>query len=80
MITINLNKAKTISHDIRRQKRSKEFAPLDEVIMKQVPGTDLVAIETERQQIRDRYANLQTQIDTVQTVTELSSIVEILRN
>ena len=28
MITINLDKAKTISHDIRRQKRAEEFAPL----------------------------------------------------
>jgi hypothetical protein len=56
MITINLNKAKTISHEIRRQHRAAEFDPLDQVIMRQIPGTDVVAIETERQLIRDKYA------------------------
>jgi hypothetical protein len=78
MITIDLNKAKTISHNIRRQKRSEEFEPLDEVIMKQIPGTDVQAIEAERQLIRDKYAEIQTNIDAAETDNELLFIVQNL--
>lgn len=77
MITINLNKAKTISHDIRRQKRSEEFQPLDEVIMKQIPGTDIQAVEAERQLIRDKYAEIQTDIDNA---TDTDSLLGIVNN
>ena len=80
MITINLFKAKAVAHDIRRQRRAEEFAPLDEVIMKQIPGTNTQAVEEQRQQIRDQYANLQTQIDAAQTVTELTQVVEAIQN
>jgi len=76
MITINLNKAKTISHDIRRQKRSEEFKPLDEVIMKQIPGTDTQAVEAQRQSIRDKYTTIQTTIDAAQNSEELLAIVK----
>lgn len=76
MITINLDKAKTISHDIRRQKRAEEFQPLDEVIMKQIPGTDIQAIEAERQVIRDKYAEIQTTIDEAQDSATLLTIVQ----
>lgn len=75
MITININKAKTISHDMRRQRRSEEFQPLDEVIMKQIPGTDVQAVEAERQLIRDKYATMQTEIDNSATVDELTTII-----
>jgi hypothetical protein len=78
MITINLDRAKTISHDIRRQKRSEEFDPLDQVIMKQIPGTDVQAVEAERQTIRDRYAAIQTQIDAANSVDTLTTIVRSL--
>lgn len=76
MITININKAKTISHDIRRQQRAEEFQPLDEVIMKQIPGTDIQAIEAERQLIRDKYATIQTNIDLATDAETLREIVE----
>lgn len=76
MISINLTKAKTISHDIRRQKRSEEFQPLDEVIMKQIPGTDVEAVEQQRQLIRDKYAEIQTDIDNSTTPEELKSIID----
>ena len=76
MITININKAKTISHDIRRQKRAEEFQPLDEVIMKQIPGTDVNAIEAERQVIRDKYATIQTSIDASQNADELLVVMQ----
>ncbi len=74
-IVINLNKAKTIAHEKRREARSAEFAPLDEVIMKQIPGTDNAAIEAQRQAIRDKYAVLQTQMDNATTVEQLKSLL-----
>jgi hypothetical protein len=79
MITINLDKAKTISHAIRRQKRAEEFFPLDEVIMKQIPGTDVQAVEAQRQAIRDKYANLQSQIDAAGGSEELLTIVNSIK-
>lgn len=78
MITINLDRAKTISHDIRRQRRAEEFKPLDEVIMKQIPGTNVQEVEAERQLIRDRYAEIQANIDAAETDTELLAIVQNL--
>jgi hypothetical protein len=78
MISINLDRAKTISHDIRRQQRSKEFESLDQVIMRQIPGTDVQAVEAERQTIRNRYAAIQTQIDAADSVDTLTTIVRLL--
>jgi hypothetical protein len=75
MITININKAKTISHSIRRQKREEEFEPLDQLIMKQIPGTDAQAVEAARQAIRDKYAEIQTTIDEAENSNELLNIV-----
>lgn len=76
MIVINLEKAKEIAHDIRRTNRANEFAPLDEVIMKQIPGNDIADIEAERQKIRDKYADIQVQIDAAQTPEELKSLIQ----
>ncbi len=76
MITINIDKAKAISHDIRRVKRANEFAPLDEVIMKQIPGTDVQAVEAQRQVIRDKYAEIQNNIDASTTIDELKGILD----
>lgn len=67
MITVNIEKAKEIGHAIRREKRAKEFAPLDDVIAKQMPGADFDAVEAERQAIRDRYAVIQIAIDGAAT-------------
>jgi len=71
MITINLDKAKAIGHDIRRQQRAEEFAPHDEVIMKQIPGKDAAAAEEARQEIRDKYAAIQDQIDAAALPEEI---------
>jgi hypothetical protein len=76
MITVNIDKAKVISHDKRREARSAEFAPLDEVIMKQIPGTDAVAVEAERQAIRDKYVSLQADIDAATDAVALKTIIE----
>jgi len=75
MIVVNINKAKTIAHDMRRVARAEEFAPLDDLIMKQIPGTDVQAIEAQRQAIRDKYAQLQAQMDSAQTVEELRTLI-----
>jgi hypothetical protein len=38
MITVNIDKAKAIAHDKRREARSVEFQPYDDAIAKQIPG------------------------------------------
>lgn len=80
MITINTNKAKEISHNIRREARAKEFAPLDEVIMKRLPETDFDVIEAERQLVRDKYAAIQNDIEQAESADDLFIIVRQLRD
>ena len=75
MITIDMTKAKDIAHEKRRAARSAEFAPHDEVIMKQIPGVDAQAAEAARQAIRDKYATLQAQMDAATTVNELKTLL-----
>jgi hypothetical protein len=77
MITININKAKTIGHDIRRAQREDEFAPLDAVIMKQIPGKDMQEAEAARQAIRDKYADIQASIEVASTPDEIKSVLGI---
>lgn len=76
MILINIDKAKAIGHDMRRAVRAKEFKPLDEALMKQIPGTDIAAIEAERQVIRDKYAAVQAAINAAQTTDAIKSALE----
>lgn len=73
-ITINLNKAKNICHNIRREQRAKEFEPLDALIMKKIPGTNEELVEQQRQQIRDKHAQIQTDIDSATSVEDLKSL------
>lgn len=75
MITINLNKAKDIAHDKRRAARAEEFKPHDEVIMKQIPGNDATVAEAARQEIRDKYADMQVAIDAAESADELKAIL-----
>ena len=63
----DIDKCKAIGHDKRRALRAEEFAPLDEVIMKQIPGVNAVAAEEARQVIRDKYAEVQDAIDAAET-------------
>ena len=72
MITININKAKTNAHDVRRAARAEEFKPFDDAIAKQIPGQAQGA-EAERQKIRDKYAQMQTAIDAAATVDEIKA-------
>lgn len=73
MITVNMIKAKAIGHDIRRAKREEEFAPLDAIIAKQIPGQSATDAEAERQVIRDKYAAIQTEIDAASTPEEIKA-------
>lgn len=73
MITINLDKAKAIGHDKRRALRAEEFKPYDEVIMKQIPGNNPVEAEAKRQEIRDKYAAIQVDIDAAESPEEIKS-------
>jgi hypothetical protein len=76
MININLDKAKAIGHDKRRQQRSEEFKPYDEVIMKQIPGADHAAAEAARQAIRDKYALIQDVIEGASSPEEIKAALE----
>jgi hypothetical protein len=75
MITVNLDKAKDIAHDKRRAARSAEFAPLD--IKATIPA-EATAAEAARQQVREKYTEIQTNIDNASDVTVLKQIVETL--
>lgn len=70
----DLPRCKEIAHERRRAARAAEFAPHDDVIAKQIPGTDAAAAEAARQAIRDKYAEMQTAIDSAATVDELLEV------
>jgi len=70
MITINITKAKNIAHDARRTARSAEFAPLD---IKATIPSEATAAEAARQAVRDKYATMQTAIDSASTVDAIKA-------
>ena len=70
MITINIDKAKAIAHDVRRAARTEEFKPLD---IKATIPSEATAAETARQAVRDKYAAMQTDIDAASTVDEIKA-------
>ena len=69
-ITINIDKAKAIAHDKRREARSAEFAPLD---IKATIPSEATAAEAARQAIREKYAAMQIAIDSATTVDEIKA-------
>ena len=73
----DLDKCKALGHDMRRAKRAEEFAPHDEVIMKQIPGADAEAAEAARQEIRDKYAAVQDAIDAAATPEDIKAALEV---
>jgi hypothetical protein len=75
VVSVNLNKSKTIAHGIRREARANEFKPHDEVIMKQIPGNDYTQAEAARAAIRDKYSKMQTAIDSAETIEEIKSVL-----
>ena len=72
MITININKAKDIAHDVRRAKRTQEFTPLD---VKATIPSEAVATEAARQAVREKYTVMQTAIDAAQSTDQLKAII-----
>jgi hypothetical protein len=70
MITINITKAKNIAHDARRTARSAEFAPLD---IKATIPSEAIAAEAARQVVRDKYATMQTAIDSATTTDAIKA-------
>ena len=70
MITINIDKAKTIAHDARRTARSAEFAPLD---IKATIPSEATAAETARAAVRAKYATMQTAIDAATTTEQIKA-------
>ena len=70
MITINIDKAKTIAHEKRRAARSDEFKPLD--IKATIPAQATQA-EAERQAVREKYAQMQADIDAAQTLDQIKA-------
>lgn len=73
MITININKAKSIAHDKRRAARSAEFAPLD--IKATIPAESADA-EAARQAVREKYAAMQAAIDAAETSDEIKAAIK----
>jgi hypothetical protein len=72
----DLDKCRAIGHDIRRTKRAEEFAPHDEVIAKQIPGKDATQAEAKRQEIRDKYSEVQDAIDAAESPEEIKAALE----
>ena len=75
MITVNIEKAKLIAHDKRREARAEEFKQLD--IQATIPAMAAQA-EAERQVLRDKYAEMQTEIDAASTVDEIKVVITSL--
>ena len=77
MITVNLNKAKEITHEVRRKARAAEFAPLD---VKVTIPSEAVAAEEARAAIREKYNILQESIDSCSTEEALLSVMQTLKS
>ena len=67
-LIIDINKAKSIGHNMRRAARSEEFKPLD--VQATIPSLAAQA-EADRQAIRDKYAAIQADIDAAITTDEI---------
>ena len=72
----DLERCREIGHDKRRTARAEEFAPLDAVIAKQIPGVSATEAEAARQEIRDKYAAIQTNIDAAEDPDQIKTALE----
>jgi len=71
-VVVDLDKAKEIAHDTRRQVRNEKFAPLD---IKATIPTEAEAAEASRQVIREEDALLQIHMDNASSAEELKSLL-----
>ena len=69
-VDTDLQTAKEIAHEKRRKARDREFAPLDREVT--IPSKAQEA-ESKRQAIRDKYAELQTAIDSASSIEQLKA-------
>lgn len=74
-VGVEMVKAKEITHGKRRDKRAAEFAPHDEIIMKQIPGANAAAAEQARTAIRTKFDVMQVEIDACSTPEALKAII-----
>ena len=72
MIQVDMVKAKEIADEKRREARNLELSPLD--VQVTIP-TLAEQAEIERQKIRDKYAEIQAQIDEANSVDSLKNII-----
>lgn len=72
MIQVDILKAKLIAHDKRREARTEEFKQLD--IQATIPSMAAQA-EQKRQEVREKYAVMQTEIDAASTVDEIKVVM-----
>lgn len=72
MIQVDILKAKEITHNKRRVVREQELKPLDVKVT--IPMYAEQA-ELERQNIRDKYVEIQVQIDEANSVDALKDII-----
>ena len=71
-VVVDLDKAKEIAHDTRRQVLNEKFAPLD---IKATIPTEAEAAEASRQVIREEDALLQIHMDNASSAEELKSLL-----
>lgn len=76
MITINIEKAKSMAHTLRRNKREQMFAPYDRVIQLNIPGNDLVVAEENRAKIRLLDNKCQAEIDASSTPEQIKEALD----
>lgn len=74
-LRVNLAKAKIHAHDRRRKIREFEMKPYDDIVAKQIPGTEGQAAEAERAKLRKKYDDAQTAIDNATTLEELETAI-----
>ena len=75
MITVNIEKAKLIAQEKRREARTEEFKQLD--IQATIPAMAAQA-EQKRQEIRDKYAQIQTDINDATDEQEVKEAISDL--
>lgn len=72
MIVVNIDKAKQIAHEMRRDKRAQEFAPLD---VKATIPSEAVEAESARQVIREKYAVIQQNINAAESPEQIKEAI-----
>ena len=75
MISVDLDKVKTVAHQFRRRFRDAEFEPFDDIISRQIPGPASAEAEASRQQIREKYSVIQQNIDAATSYEEVKTII-----